>query len=326
MIAVTGATGFVGGAVVRALVERGEDVRAVVRSTSEVTALHRLGVRTVEADVTAATGLAEAFAGARLVFHAAGMLGRAGAAAAEYRRVHVEGTRNVLRAARAAGVERVVHVSSPGVLGPVPRGAPDLDEDAPLRPSNAYEPSKAATEDVIREDGARNGELAVVVRPEFVYGPGDLHVLRLFAAVRRGRFFYFGRGDALCHPTFVVDAVGGLLAAADRGRAGRIYHVAGPTPVSIRELAETYARAMGVRPPHRRVPELPVRLALGAAEPLAGMLRLALPLTRSGVDFFTRDRHFSTRRAREEIGFESSVELPDGVARTVRWYEERGLL
>jgi nucleoside-diphosphate-sugar epimerase len=254
------------------------------------------------------------------------MLGRAGASDAEYQRVHVEGTRNVLRAARAAGVGRVVHVSSPGVLGPVPRGAPDLDEDAPPRPSNAYERSKAAAEDAIREDGARHGELAVVVRPEFVYGPGDLHVLRLFAAVRRGRFFYLGRGDALCHPTFVEDAVRGLLAAADRGRPGRIYHVAGPTPVPIRELAETYAHAMGVRPPRLRLPEVPVRLALGAVEPLARVLRLPLPLTKSGVDFFTRDRHFSTRRAREEIGFESSVALPDGVARTVRWYEEQGLL
>ncbi|HEY8090425.1 MAG TPA: NAD-dependent epimerase/dehydratase family protein [Polyangiaceae bacterium] len=326
MIAVTGATGFLGGAVVRALIERGEGVRAVVRSTSQVTELHRLGVETVEADVTGSAGLVEAFAGARLVVHAAGMLGRAGATETDYQRVHVDGTRNVLVAARAAGAERVVHVSSPGVLGPVPRGAPDLDEDAPVRPGNAYERSKAAAEDVVREDGERHGPLAVVVRPEFVYGPGDLHVLRLFGAVRRGRFFYIGPGDALCHPTFVDDAVRGLLAAAERGKAGRVYHVAGPRPVSIRELAGTYARAMGVRPPRLRVPEHPLRLALAAAQPLARRLRLPLPLTTSGVDFFTRDRHFSTRRAREELGFGSSVELPDGVARTVRWYEERGLL
>jgi len=326
VIVVTGATGFLGGAVLRALSRRGERVLGLVRASSDARDLERAGIATAVGDVVDGVGLGQAFAGARTVIHAAGMLGRSGADDAEYRRVHVDGTRNVVQAARAAGVERVVHVSSPGLLGPIPEGAPHADEDAPAAPTNPYERSKAAAEDALRDDAAKRGPLAVIVRPEFVYGPGDRHVLRLFRAIQRRRFFYFGRGDALCHPTYVDDAVAGLLAAAERGKPGRVYHVAGPHPVPIRELAETFARALGVAAPFVHLPEAPVRLALRFLEPLAGRAGLSLPLTSSGVDFFTFDRHFSTERARDELGFCPSIGLAEGAERAVRWYEDEGLL
>lgn len=326
MIVVTGATGFLGGAIARALVARGESVRALVRASSDTRALERAGVGLARGDVTTLPGLAKAFDGARAVVHAAGMLGRAGLPEAEYERVHVTGTQNILAGARAAEVGRVVHLSSPGVLGPIPRHAPDADEGAPLRPTNAYERSKAAAEEAVRRDASRNGPIAVVVRPEFVYGPGDCHVLRLFQAVARRRFVYFGGGRALCHPTFVDDAVGGVLAALDRGEPGRTYHIAGPRPVPIRELVETYAAAMGVRSPSLHVPERPVRLALRLLEPWAHRFHVPLPLSTSAIDFFTMDRHFSVRCAKEELGFAASVDLEDGVRRTVRWYEAEGLL
>ncbi|HEY6459466.1 MAG TPA: NAD-dependent epimerase/dehydratase family protein [Polyangiaceae bacterium] len=326
MIVVTGATGFLGGAVVRALLARGEAVKALVRPSSSAAALDVPGVSVAYGDVASAEGLREAFDGARMVVHAAGMLGQPGVPDATYVRVHATGTANVLAAARAAGVVRVVHVSSPGVLGPLRRGAPDADEEAPLRPTNPYERSKAAAEDVVRADAEKHGPIAVVVRPEFVYGPHDRHVLRLFEAVARGRFVYFGAGDAVCHPTFIDDAVAGLLSAAERGTPGRIYHVAGPRPVSIVELAGTYAAALGVRAPFVHVPERPVRWALRVLEPVASRARLSLPISTPAVDFFTQDRHFSVRRARDELGFVPSVDLEDGVRRTVRWYEREGLL
>jgi nucleoside-diphosphate-sugar epimerase len=326
VIAVTGATGFLGGAVARALSARGERVLAVVRGSSDLRTLDQAGIPSAVADVVDGGGLRQAFAGATRVIHAAGMLGRAGARDADYLRVHVDGTLNVVQAARDAGVLRVVHVSRPGLLGPIPRGAPDAGEDARPAPTNPYERSKAAAEEALRDDASKHGPIAVVVRPEFVYGPGDRHVLRLFRAIQRRRFFYFGRGDALCHPTYVDDAVAGLVAAADRGEPGRVYHIAGPRPLSIRELAETFARALGVAPPFLRLPERPVRLALGLLEPLARRARIALPLTSSGVDFFTFDRHFSVERARDELGYRPSIGLAEGAQRAVRWYEDEGLL
>jgi nucleoside-diphosphate-sugar epimerase len=323
---VTGASGFLGGAVVRALLARGETVRALVRPTSDARSLRADGVELCFGDVASGEGLAQAFEGARVVVHAAGVLGSPGIPESTYDCVHVQGTLHVVRTARGAGVERVVHVSSPGLLGPIPRDAPDADEDAPPRPTNAYERSKAAAEAALREDAARAGALAVVVRPEFVYGPGDRHVLRLFQAIRRRRFVYVGRGDALCHPTHVDDAVRGILAAADRGARGRAYHVAGPRPVPVRRLVETIARSLGVRPPFVHVPERAMRLAVAAVERVAARAGGTPPIASSAVDFFTLDRHFSWRRAEAELGYRPQIELEEGVRSTVRWYQERGLL
>jgi nucleoside-diphosphate-sugar epimerase len=326
MYVVTGASGFIGGAVARAIARRGEPVRALVRATSSVESLRAVGIACAIGDVVSGGGLPEAFEGARVVVHAAGMLGRPGATEAEYQAVHVRGTMNVVAAARAGGVDRLVHVSSPGLLGPIPRGAPDADEDAPPNPTNPYERSKAAAEAALRQDADRKGALAIVVRPEFVYGPGDHHVLRLFRMIRRRGFVYIGRGDALCHPTYVDDAVQGLLAAAERGRAGRVYHVAGPRSVSVQCLAETFARACGVGTPFLHMPAGPTHLAIRALERIARRLGKTAPVGSGAVDFFTSDRHFSWRRAEAELGFHPQVELDEGARRTVRWYEEEGLM
>jgi nucleoside-diphosphate-sugar epimerase len=324
MIVITGATGFLGGAIARALSTRGQVVRALVREDSDATSLDALGVEKTLGDVLATTTLARAFEGASAVIHCAGKLGRAGAVEDEYRRVHVEGTNNVLEAARAAQVPRVVHVSSPGLLGPIT--GEDADEDAPTRPTNVYERAKAGAERVVREFEAIHGPRVVIVRPEFVYGPGDFHVLRLFKAIERRRFFYIGSGGALCHPTFVDDAVDGILAALEKGSAGRIYHLAGPRPVAIRHLAETIAAALGVAPPLVHVPEALVRATIRAMRPVARLARRELPIDESGVDFFTLDRHFSWQRAKSELGYSPKVELSAGAPRAVAWYREHGLL
>jgi nucleoside-diphosphate-sugar epimerase len=324
MIVITGATGFLGGAMARALSARGQVVRALVRKDSDGTSLDAMGIERVVGDVLATTTLARAFEGASAVIHCAGKLGRAGAVEDEYRRVHVEGTKNVLEAARAAQVPRVVHVSSPGLLGPI-TGA-DADEDAPAQPTNVYERAKAGAERAVREFEAVHGLRVVIVRPEFVYGPGDFHVLRLFQAIQRRRFFYIGPGSALCHPTYVDDAVDGILAALEKAPLGRVYHLAGPRPVAIRHLAETIASALGVAPPFLRVPELLVRGAIRALRPVARIARRELPIDESGVDFFTFDRHFSWQRAKRELGYCPRVELQTGVPRAVAWYREHRLL
>jgi nucleoside-diphosphate-sugar epimerase len=326
MHVVTGASGFLGGAIATALAQRGEPVRALVRAGSDVRALRAAEIPLAVGDVAGGIGLREAFSGARIVVHAAGMLGQPGAGDAEYARVHVEGTLNVVREARAAGAARVVHLSSPGVLGPIPRAAPDADEEAPLHPTNPYERSKAAAERALAAESQHHGPFAVIVRPEFVYGPGDRHVLRLFRAIRRRRFVYIGRGDALCHPTYVDDAVAGILAAGAKGEPGRVYHVAGPRPVCVRELVEALARACGVARPRLHVPERLARAAVGVVEGIAARAGARAPIGSTAVDFFTQDRHFSWQRASRELGYCPHVELDEGAQRAVRWYEREGLI
>ena len=354
-VVLTGATGFVGGALARRLAAEGVELHALTLPGSDRSRLAGVPVTFHSGDITTPAGLDGLFDGATWVIHAAGMLGRAGVSAATYNRINAEGVGHVLAAVerawqqgRTAAGLRVLHVSSAGVLGPVRQAGmkdeggrmssePPLrdssfrlhpssfDESSPLAPSNAYERSKALGE-AVAAGFARDGLPLVVARPEFIYGPGDVHVLGLFRAIQRGLFFYIGDGTNTCHPTYVDDMVDGLLACLRRGAPGGVYHIAGPRPLPFRELAETIAAALGVPPPRRRVP-VPLAWLGAAGLEVAGKLAgRDVPLSRTGVAFFSENRRSTYARAERELGFAPRVELEEGVARTVAWYRQEGLL
>jgi len=321
---ITGATGFLGAALARALARAGAEVHALARARADRTVLEGTAITWHLGDVTAPTSLRGAMNGAELIVHVAGRLGEFDVREEVYQRVHVEGTRNVLAEALALGDRpRVLHVSTTGVVGPR-RGSP-VTEDAAYHPTNAYERSKAAAEKVALEFSSR-GLPVVICRPAFVYGPGDRHVLGLFQAIRRGRFFFIDGGRHECHPTFISDVVAGMLSCLHRGRPGAIYNLAGPRAVSFRELGETIAAAMGARPPRLALPRWAAMLGASGLEMLAWASHRKPPLSRSGVAFFSEDRSYSWQRAHEELGYTPEVDLEVGIARSVAWYRERGWL
>ena len=333
-IGITGVTGFVGGALAVAMAAEGHEIVGVVRSTSEkkigcglVTKGHsRINMDLIswrEGDVTDPASLRGVFNGVDWLIHAAGMLGRAGVPDAEYFRLHEGGTANVLTEAERGRVKRVLYVSSPGVLGPI--SGPPADESASLSPSNPYERSKAAAERVALKF-AREGLPVVIARPEFIYGPGDLHVLGLFQAVSNGRFFTIDGGRHTCHPTYIDDAVAGMIAALKNGRVGDIYHIAGPEPVTFRELGETIAAALNVPVPHFNLPRWLAWLGAVGLELLFGAIGRQPPLSRTGVAFFSEDRRFSWQKAHLQLSYTPQFDLERGVAATVKWYREQGLL
>ncbi len=323
-VVITGATGFLGGALARALALEGAEVVALCRSGSDRAGLAGVPVTWREGDVTRAGTLRGALEGAAFVVHAAGRLGEAGVPEEAYLKLNVEGTRNVLAAALdAPAPPRVLHLSSAGVLGITGRTA--APEEAPYAPRNAYERSKAASERVALEF-ARRGLPVVLARPGFIYGPGDKHVLGLFRAVKRHQFFYVGAGQHLCQPTFIDDAVEGMLLCLRAGEPGGVYHVTGPRAVTFRELGDAVAAALDVRPPWLRLPRPAATLAASALEVLGAALGRKPPLSRAGVDFFGGDRVFSSRRAHEELGYTPRHDLASGLPRAVAWYRERGLL
>lgn len=317
-VVITGATGFVGGALTRALVDAGHEVTALVRSTSNRFALAQLPVKFAVGDVTQPESLSGVFASAEIVVHAAGMLGQAGVAESDYHQLHVAGTRNVLDAIAATGNQpRILYVSSPGVLGSITSKKP-ADETAPYAPSNVYERSKAAAEQVVLAS-----DLPIVIaRPEFIYGPTDLHVLGLFRSIQRGVFFYIGDGHDKCHPTYINDAVMGMLKVLEQGRIGEIYHITGPRAVTFRELAVTIARHLGVR---GRFPDVPRPVAMLGATLLEKVLANP-PLSRDGVAFFSESRHFSWYKALTELDYRPQYDLDLGIRETIAWYRNEGLL
>jgi nucleoside-diphosphate-sugar epimerase len=321
---ITGATGFLGGALARTLAQEGVEVHALARPASDHSGMDGMAITWHEGDVTAPADLSDVMAGAAWVIHAAGRLGQAGVPEQEFHRLHVDGTRNVMAAALAMRSQpRVLHVSTAGVLGPTAGGP--AAEDAPYAPSNPYERSKAAGERVALEFASR-GLPVVICRPAFVYGPGDRHVLGLFQAVRGGRFFFIDGGRHLCHPTFIADAVAGMLLSLRGGHSGVTYHIAGPRAVTFRELGETIAAALGVPPPKFSLPRWSATLGAIALEALGQVSRWKPPLSRTGVAFFSEDRQYSWRRAHDELGYTPQYDVAAGAARAIAWYRQQGWL
>jgi nucleoside-diphosphate-sugar epimerase len=321
---VTGATGFVGSSLVKELVDIGAEVYALARPSSSPDRLLDTPLTWTIADVTQRPTLHGLFDDIDFVIHAAGMLGQAGILEKEYMRLHVDGTRNVLDEIVATDpVPRVLYVSSPGVLGPI-AGIP-ADEKAVLAPSNAYERSKAMAEKLVGVYAAA-GLPVVIARPEFIYGPGDKHVLGLFQAIQQGRFFFVGNGQNSCHPTYISDAVDGLLRCLERGKPGEIYHITGPRPVTFHELATTIARILDVPPPQLQVPRTLAMIGATALEGLGKVTRKRPPLSRSGVAFFSEDRRFSWEKAERELAYRPQVDLEKGLAATIQWYRQEGYL
>jgi nucleoside-diphosphate-sugar epimerase len=321
---ITGATGFLGGALAGALARVGAEVHALARATSDRSGLDGAAVTWHEGDVTDPSSLCNAMAGADWVVHAAGRLGVFGVREEDYERVHVGGTRNVLSAAlESGGRTRVLHVSTTGVLGLTPGGP--AAEDSPYAPANPYERSKATAEQVALEF-ASQGLAVVICRPALVYGPGDRHVLGLFQAVRRGRFFLIDGAEHVCHPTFIADAVAGMLLCLRIGRPGAIYHIAGPRAVTFREWGETIAGALRVRPPWLILPRWAAMLGAMGLEILAHASGRKPPLSRAGVAFLSTDRYYSWQRAHDELGYSPEFDLAPGVARSIAWYRGQGWL
>jgi len=323
-IAVVGATGFLGSAIVRRLAAEGIEVLSLVRAGSDRSAVEGASPAIRIVDIMLPDTLRGAFSGLDAVVHAAGMLGRAGVPEAAYHELHVEGTRNILaEAAHCEPPPRLLHISSPGVLGPI-AGEP-ADETAPLAPSNAYERSKAEAEQLAAAYAA-GGLPVVIARPEFVYGPGDRHVLGLFRAVQRRLFFYVNGGRHTCHPTYIEDAVDGLLRCLRSGQSGEIYHIAGPRPVTFRELGETLAGALGVPSPWISFPKPVTWGAAMLFEAVSSLLGREAPLSRTGVAFFSESRRFSWQKAHQELGYSPQYDLDRGSRATVEWYRQQGWL
>jgi nucleoside-diphosphate-sugar epimerase len=329
-VVVTGASGFLGQALVAVLRSRGASVRALVRPATlaradrSVKALRALDADLVGADVLDRDAVARAVADATCVFHLAGQLLVPGIPDADYEALHVEGTRHVLEACTQAHCT-VVHCSTTGVLGPTDDGP--ADEDAPLAPSNVYERTKAAGERLVLAHAAESGLSLAVARPALVYGPGDLHLLGWFRAIARGWYRVVGSGESLLHPVYIDDLSEGLVRCATHAPASpRVYHLVGPTPVAIGDLAAAIAAAVGRRLPRTRIPRAAAWSVARVLEAVPGVSPAQLPLTRSRITFMTQSRAYRGERAARELGFVPAVDLATGLRRTVEWYRREGLL
>lgn len=312
----TGATGLVGRHVLDLLLERGDEVRALVLEPEAVEGLRRRGVQVEQGDLSRASDLTAAVAGVDAVIHCAGVV-FAGASRAQLWAVNVEGTERLIEAAARSGSPRFVYVSSVGVYG---HAAPPVAEDAPKRPVGAYAESKWAAEQALWRRDAEGRLSAVALRPCPIYGPGDRRVTQALSTLGRLRVAPLpGGGRRLLDLVYVSDVAAAAVAAGtEPAAAGHAYNITDGESHTYRDVLDAYGDVTGRRPAILPVP--------GAAA--VGFLRLLTRLRQArGVPgdwagqlerlrAFALDAHYSIEAARRDLRYSPRVGLREGLRRT----------
>lgn len=319
---VTGATGFVGSAVVRTLLDAGQRVRALVRQTSRLDNLRGLDLETVTGDLCAPETLETAVQGCRGVFHVAADYRMWVRRPSELYATNVRGSRNLLLAAARAGVRRIVYTSSVATLGATADGSPADEETAALYGDmiGDYKRSKFLAERKVRALANIHGLDVVIVNPAAPVGPRDIKPTptgRMILDAARGRMpAYVDTGLDIVH---VDDVAAGHWLAWQRGTHGRRYILGGEN-LTLREILTRVAQISGHRPPRWRLPPDAVLPIAKVAEAWARISGREPLVTVAGVELSRKRMFFSHARATRELGYRprpAQAALEDAIA----WFD-----
>ena len=323
---VTGATGFVGAAVARALLREQWQVRVLARRGSDRRNLRGLDVEVSEGDLTDVDSLQRAAQGCDGLFHVAADYRLGARDPAGLYRANVEGTRNVLSAAHRSGVQRIVYTSSVATIGIPADGTPGDEQSANSLENmiGHYKRSKYLAEEVARE-AAQSGISVVIVSPSTPVGPGDVKPTptgQLVLDAAAGRMpAYVDTGLNIVH---VDDVAAGHLLAYERGRRGERY-ILGGQDMSLREILEVIARLEGRSAPRVRLPYGVVLPIAYLAEGFARLTGRSGRITLEGVRMSRKKMFFSSAKAVRELGYRWRPPV-QAFEDAIGWFRDNGLL
>ncbi len=321
LMLVTGASGMIGGEVVRWLTAAGARVRCLLRPTSAAPTVSHPGVEVVRADLQNQAAIAAALSGVERVFHLAGYLHSGAPFSARedyapYRAANVDLTARMLEASAAAGVRRFLFASTTGVYSPT--AASPISEHSPVAPLSSYGRSKVEAEELVRDYGGR-GLGFTIVRPSATYGPHDRHFLpAALAMARMRRVPLVDGGRHLVDFGYVSDVARLMVqAAATPAARGGTYNAASGNPQPLRTLFDLHAELTGQ--PGPAIVPVPARLCRALGPLLHVAVRLLAPgmsamVTRDALNYLARDVGYDMSRAYGDIGFRPRVDFRTGLA------------
>jgi dihydroflavonol-4-reductase len=320
---ITGANGFIGSAIVRALLTKGYDIKALVRKDSDCRNLQNLPIELIYGDLTEADSLAQGLKGCEVVFHVGAFYRLWHYDADLFYKVNVEGTRNVMLAALASGVERVIYTSSVATLGTATehRVANEDTEIDPNVKKGHYKQSKYLAEAEVLRLIKEKSLPAIIVNPTAPIGPGDIKPTPTGRLIRDAAFgripAFVDTGLNIVH---VDDVAEGHFQAFKKGRVGERYILGGEN-MSLRTILESVSGLTQRRPPKLRLsPELVLPLAY-LTEAWASLTRGNEPMiTVAGVRLSRQLMYFSSEKAREELGYRPRP-ADEAITDAVSWFQ-----
>jgi nucleoside-diphosphate-sugar epimerase len=326
LILITGATGMAGNLAARRAVDVGYDVRVLVRSLASQGPLPLPNVERYVGDLAAPESLPAALEGVDYVVHAAAFAGDWGPVE-KYRAINVFALEHLLTAAKREGrLKRWIQISSLGVYPARHHHGTDETTPPDVQGLDGYTRTKAEAEILLKDFAQRNDLPFVILRPGFMYGPGDRHILpRLIEKIEAGKMKLIGDGQKLMNNTYVGNLIDAVLLSLEKDAAlGETFNIRDGRLVTREEFVGTIADYLG-KPRPGRVPLPVARFATGIFEGLARLRRseTAPLLTRARIKFLTLNLDFSIAKAQRLLGYEPRVDFQEGMRAALEWAKPR---
>ena len=327
---VTGAAGFIGGALFRRLAAYGLDVTGSVLFAKEAESMRAEGFRIEVLDLVSDEPWERFVENVDIVFHIAATFQEVEKSEDYYEEANNHAVVKLAQAANKVGVERFVHCSTVGVHGDV-KQIP-CTEKTPFNPMDIYHKTKLRGELALLEYAKTLGDDGMVVtvnRPAMVYGPGDTRMMKLYQSIFKRRFVMIGSGETLAHLGYIDDQVDSLILCGTRPRSDvhmEAFNIASGQPITLNEMTRMIAAEGNIRLPRWHVPVWLIWSAAVACEILWKPFGARPPLFRRRVGFFTHNRAFDISKAREKLGYDPKWQEKDGLIEAIKWYKQEGYL
>jgi 2-alkyl-3-oxoalkanoate reductase len=325
-VLVTGGTGFTGKALVRRLLDEGDQVIALdYQEGLKTEELRQWGAKVVIGTVTDKEIVKQVMVGIDIVHHLAAAFREMDVPNTYYHEINVEGTKIVLEEAYRQKVKKFIYCSTCGVHGNIDH--PPAGEDAPIQPADYYQRTKYEAEPIVL-DYYRKGMKTVILRPAAIYGPGDPErFYMIFKRVAKGFFPMFGDGKTTYHPLYIDNLIDACMLCMEEGKGdGQAYLIADEEYFSIEELVNRTAKALGVSVKIPHFPIMPVVIAGHICEAICKPFHITPIIFPRRVDWYRQNRAFKIDKAKKELGYRPRIGIDEGLRRTGEWYKKEGYL
>lgn len=306
-----GASGCLGRSVLARLIHKKYNILCIVRNKDYADKLKNKGIEVIDKDILDIKKFN--FAKDDVIINVSGILGGFNISKKTLERNNIETIRKIINSCKN---QKVIHCSSAGVLGPIVDG----DENSPLNPSNDYEYSKAEGEKIVR---AYNN--FIILRPEFIFGPKNVHTLPLFKLIQKNKFRIIGDGKTFLHPTYIEDVADIIVSCIEKDIINEIIIIAGERPIMVEELYNLICKELKIKPNKIKIPKYFAYIAAFLSETFAKTFNVTPLITFARVKFFTESRSFKIDKARKIVGF-NPIKLEEGIKKTINYYKKEGML